>query len=57
MRTYQLIKITGWTLEQIDDAPADVLDWLLQIDAAFEDRRAEVRALEREQMLGGGRWR
>ncbi len=32
LREYQLVKLTGWTLEQIDAAPAELCDWLLAID-------------------------
>lgn len=55
MRTYLLIKLTGWTLAQIDDAPAELCDWLLGIDATFEEVHREARAREREQMMGGRR--
>lgn len=55
MRIYQLIKLTGWSLEQIDDAPTNLCDWLLRIDLVFEEVAAERRRHEREQMMGGRR--
>ncbi len=55
MRIYQLIKLTGWTLEQIEDAPTNLCDWLLQIDVVFEEVKREREAKEREQLMGGGR--
>jgi hypothetical protein len=30
-RLYMLVKITGWTLDQIGDAPAETLDWFLEL--------------------------
>lgn len=47
-RTYQLVKITGWTLDEIDAAPAETLDWLL------ECHRVEVE-IEAERRAAGGR--
>lgn len=38
------MRLTGWTLEQIDDAPAVTLDWMLACDRATAEavnRRAD----------------
>lgn len=37
-RDFQLIELTGWTFDELDDAPAARCDWLLQLAAA----KAEV---------------
>lgn len=35
LQLHRLIKLTGWTFEQIDDQPAALLDWLLAVDYAI----------------------
>ena len=42
-RTYKLVTLTGWTLDQIDDTPADELDWILQIHVTEEETRAQLQ--------------
>jgi hypothetical protein len=32
VRIYEVVRLTGWTLDQIDEAPAQTLDWLLAIE-------------------------
>lgn len=31
-REYRIVRITGWTLEQIEAAPGEWLDWALRFD-------------------------
>lgn len=51
-RMYLLVKITGWTLDQIDAAPAESLDWILEM------HRLEVEiADEAEEAARAGRRR
>ena len=56
---YRIVKLTGWTPDQIDQAPAELIDWLLEIDITIEEVRAEVARdaaaaarEERDRMLG-----
>lgn len=46
------MQITGWTLDQIDAAPSETLDWLLRIDATVTEHRAEVENKKLEQIYG-----
>jgi hypothetical protein len=39
-RLYELVRITGWTLEQIEATPAVDLDWLVQIDRVHREVEA-----------------
>ena len=36
-----LVKLTGWSLAEIDEAPAQTLDWLLKIDQVYSQVEAE----------------
>ena len=44
---YQLVRLTGWTPDQIDAAPVALCDWLLAIDGARNKAEAED---ERERL-------
>jgi hypothetical protein len=35
VRTYRLVKLTGWSLAEIENTSAVQLDWLLAIDDVF----------------------
>ncbi|MHB8671099.1 MAG: hypothetical protein ACYDAD_11195 [Acidimicrobiales bacterium] len=37
LRDWQLVTLTGWTLDQIDDASVERCDWLLAIEATVKD--------------------
>ena len=39
-RLYRLVKLTGWTPEQIAEAPGIVLDELLAVDQAHREAAA-----------------
>jgi hypothetical protein len=39
LRLYQIIKLTGWTLAEIERTPAVLLDVLLELDNAAEEAR------------------
>jgi hypothetical protein len=47
-RDYMLVKMTGWTKEQIDAQPAAWLDWMLTID----DVVTEVQNRQRREAAG-----
>lgn len=49
-RLYLLVKITGWTVEQIDSTSSDVLDWLLACHGMEVEIENERRAEERKQV-------
>lgn len=32
LRTYRIVRLTGWTVQEIRAAPAGLCDWLIAID-------------------------
>ena len=40
VRDYRLVRLTGWTLQQILDAPAVALDWMLGVEDAIDAAQA-----------------
>lgn len=49
-RAYRLARVFGWTLDQIDAAPASRCDWLLAMAKIEDEVLAEHRRREREAM-------
>ena len=59
-REFRLVRLTGWTLEQIDAAPAARLDWLLTMEDANNEAAERLQkklAAEAEKKPGKGRRR
>jgi hypothetical protein len=54
-RIYLLVKITGWTLAEIDAAPADLCDWLIRLYSIEEAAAVERENARLNSMWGGGR--
>lgn len=50
VRAYRLARVFGWTLDQIDAAPAARCDWLLAMAKVEDEVMAEARRREREAM-------
>jgi len=46
-REYQLVKLTGRLPSELDEESAHRLDWLLAIDAAVDEVKAELRKARR----------
>jgi len=42
-RRWRLVTLTGWSVSEIDDTPAVVLDELLAVDEVIESARAAQR--------------
>jgi hypothetical protein len=51
-RDYQLAKVFGWTKTQIDEQPAEWLDWMLAIH--MEVNEHEAAQYERSSREGSG---
>ena len=41
-RDYQLIKLTGWTFQELDEQSAVRCDWLLAIDAKWREEEGNA---------------
>lgn len=52
-RLTQTIKLTGWTVEEIDNTPAEVIDWLLAINRTEAEVEAERQRKANEAARNG----
>lgn len=46
--TWKLVKLTGWTVDQIDEAPGHLLRWFLEFDRIEGEAQDAIAKRERD---------